>query len=168
LTSTARKWGLVIQIASGQAYRAKLTVRVTSRVPLERVEFIQNGNVIETREVDTGAQPVRFEKDVEISGSSWFAVRVTGRPSRGVPDDGLPGYPDDGVPRAHSGVVYVTVDGKATLIREDIAMLLRWTDRLWLYLEERNNFGTSNNRELAKKTIDKAREHYQKKLALAQ
>lgn len=163
-----QEMGSVIRIASGQAYRAKLTAQITSRVPLERVEFIRNASVIETREVDPSAQSVRFEKDVEVNGSSWFAVRVTGRPSRGVPDDGLPGYPDDGVPRAHSGVVYVTVDGKDTLIREDIAMLLRWTDRLWLYLEERNNFGTSNNRDLAKKTIDKAREHYQRKLVLAQ
>jgi hypothetical protein len=51
------------------------------------------------------------------------------------------------------------------LIKEDVLIMIRWIDRLWLLLEERNNFGPGKNREIAKQMIDQARAHYRAKLA---
>ncbi len=151
--------GSEIRVPEGQTYRARLAAEVTARVPLRLVELIQNGRVIESREVDSQAGPVRLEKELVVDGSSWFAVRVTGRPARGVPDGGIP--------RAHSGPIHIQVGGRPTLIKEDVELMIRWVDRLWAYLEERNNFGPGANREQARKMFDQAREHYRAKLAQA-
>jgi hypothetical protein len=149
--------GSEIRTTSGQPYRAKLAAEITTRLPLARVEFIQNGQVIESQEVAASALSHRMEKEVEVKSSCWFAVRVTGRPARGVLNRDIP--------RAHSGAVYVAVDGKPTLVRADLETAIRWTDRLWAYLVERDNFGPGENRAKAKEMIDQARKHYQDKLA---
>ena len=148
--------GSEIRVVGGQSYRAKLATEVTSRAPLRLIEFIQNGKVIESKELDATTHSVRLEKEVVVDDSCWFAVRVEGRPARGVQDDGIP--------RAHSGPVYVHFDGKPTLIQEDVALMMRWLDRLWNDLEYRNNFGSPDNRERALKMFQQAREHYRSKL----
>jgi hypothetical protein len=92
-----------------------------------------------------------------VRESTWFAVRVVGRRSRGI----------DEIPRAHSGPVYVHIGGKPPLVKRDIETLIRWVDRLWAYLEERDNFGPGDNRERTKEMIEKARAHYVEKLRRA-
>jgi len=149
--------GSEIRTTSGQPYRAKLVAEITTRLPLARVEFIQNGQVIESQEVAASALSHRMEKEVVVKSSCWFAVRVTGRPARGVLNRDIP--------RAHSGAVYVAVDGKPTLVRADLETAIRWTDRLWAYLVERDNFGPGENRAKAKEMINQARRHYEDKLA---
>ncbi len=146
--------GAEIRALEGQPYQAKLAAEVAARVPLRTLEFIQNGNVIESREIPAGARTFRAEKDVTVERSSWFAVRVSGPPARGI-----------GVPRAHSSAIYVAVGGRPTLVREDVELMVRWLDRLWLTLEERNNFGPGDNRERARRMIAEARKHYETKLA---
>src|SRR6202043_1889607 len=96
--------------------------------------FIQNGAVIESRDVAGDTRSVRMEKEISVDRSSWFAVRVAGPPARGV-------YDDSGIVRAHSGAIYVDAGGQPTLLKEDIELMIRWVDRLWALLEEGNNFG---------------------------
>ncbi len=147
--------GSEIRIPAGQPYRARLAAEVVARAPLTRIEFIQNGNVVETREVQGQAGPVRLEREVTVDRSCWFAVRARGEMARGVVG---------GPPRAHSGPIYVHADGRPTLVREDIELMIRWVDRLWAYLEERNNFGPGDNRRRAQRVLQQAREHFQAKL----
>ena len=128
---------------------------MTSRVPLERVEFVQNGRVIETRDVDDGQTSVRLEKEVTVKSSSWFAARVTGAAARGI----------IGPARAHSGAIYILVDGRPVLFRKDLELMIQWVDRLWAYLEERDNFGPGDNRQRALAMFEQARKHYEDKLA---
>ena len=59
------------------------------------------------------------------------------------------------------------VNGQPTLIREDVELMIRWVDRLWAYLVERDNLGPGDNRTRAKQMIDQARAHYVEKLAKA-
>ena len=150
--------GAEIKASAGQPYSAKLAAEVTSRVPVSVVEIIQNGSVIERRELAANSLTARIEKTVEVNRSSWFAVRTTGPSARGVVT---------GIPRAHSGAIYVLVDGKPVLSRADLALMLRWIDRLWAYMEERNNFGPDPNRTRARDMFDQARKHYQQKLTQA-
>jgi Tol biopolymer transport system component len=152
--------GSVIKVADGETYTARLAAEITSRVPVRQVEFIQNGKVIESREVPAGTQSFRMEKEVPVQKSCWFAVRVSGLPARGV-------YDDSGVAKAHSGAIYIDVGGRPTLVKEDIELMIGWVDRLWLLLEERRNLGPGNNREVARQMFAQAREHYRAKLARA-
>lgn len=127
----------------------RLVAEVTSRVPVDRLELIQNGAVIAS-----GPGP-RLEKEVTVDQSSWFAARVSGPPTRG-----LGTQPS----RAHSGAVYVHLNGRPVLVREDLELMIRWLGRLWGYLEERNNFGSPANRAAARKMFDQAVSHYESKL----
>ncbi len=152
--------GAVIRVPAGTSYPAKLTAEVTARVPLESVEFVQNGKVIESREVPGGARNFRLEKDVTVTEGCWLAVRVKGVASRGIATGG-------NVPRAHSSPVYVEVGGAPALVKEDVELMIRWVDRLWALLEERDNFGPGDNRKRAQAMISQARQHFEKKLAQA-
>jgi hypothetical protein len=148
--------GSEIRIPPGQPYRTKLVTEVSSPVPLTTVEFIQNGEVIESRTVPPQGKTFRMDKEVEVARSSWFAVRVTGVPSRGFV-----------MPKAHSGPIFVNVNGQPVLIKEDIELMIRWVDRFWRLLEERDNLGPGDNREQARKMVMQARAHFEEKLKRA-
>jgi len=148
--------GSVIQIPDGEPYRARLVTEVTWRAALQRVEFVQNGRVIESRQVDARG-PFRMEKELMVEGSCWLAARAIGQAARGVVRP----------PPAHSGPIYLHAGGRPTLLTEDLELLLRWVDRLWAYLEERNNLGPGDNRARARRMFQQAREHYLAKLAQA-
>ncbi len=141
------------KFASGGTYRATLRVDVMSRTPIERVEFLHNGRVIESADARF-AQRFRLEKEVQVSESGWFAARVYGPGAPGLTTQAL----------AHSSPVYLTEGDRPTLVREDLELAVRWIDRLWAYLVERDNFGSAENRQAAREMIDRARRHYQDKL----
>jgi TolB protein len=149
--------GAVIEAAGGSPYRARLAARVVSEAPIDLIEFLQNGRVIESKSLPANTREVSLETEAAAAASSWFAVRVSGPPARGVRD----------VPRAHSGPVYVQLGGRPVLIREDVELMLRWIDRLWQLLNERDNFGPDPNRARAAEMLDLARAHYRAKLARA-
>ena len=145
--------GEEIKFAQGTEYRAGLQADVMSRTPIERVEFIQNGRVIESAEVG-GADRYRLAKEVMVTDSSWFAARVYGPGAPGLTTRAL----------AHSSAVYVTAGSRPVLVREDLEIALRWIDRQWGYLVERDNFGSEENREAARNMVERARKHYLDKL----
>jgi len=150
--------GAEIRVSEGLPYRAQLAAEVSSRVPLRVIEFVRNGVVIESREIPPDLRSFRLEKEILVDRSSWFAVRVAGRPSRGIADPGF-------IPRAHSSAIYVRVGEPPTLVKADLELMIRWVDRLWILLEERNNFGPGDNRERARAMIMQARKHFEAKLA---
>jgi len=152
--------GAEIRVPAGQPYRAKLSAEVVARTPLRLVELIQNGTVIDRQAVGGDVRSLKMDREVTVERSCWFAVRATGQPTRGIAAGG-------GIPRAHTSPIYVRVGGAPTLVREDVELMVRWIDRLWALLEERNNFGSAANREAARKMIVEARAHFEKKLAEA-
>ncbi len=156
-TVNGQPMGAVIDAPAGQPYRARLATQVNSEAPVDRIEFLQNGRVIESKSLPPDTREASFETEATAGASSWFAVRVSGPPARGVRD----------VPRAHSGAVYVHLGGQPVLVREDVELMLRWIDRLWQLLNERDNFGPEPNRARAAEMLDLARAHYRSKLARA-
>jgi hypothetical protein len=50
------------------------------------------------------------------------------------------------------------------IVREDVELMVRWLNRLWASLEERNNFGPGNNRAQARAMLDRGLAHYRAKL----
>lgn len=156
-TVNGQPLGAVIDAPASQPYRARLATQVTSEAPIDLIEFIQNGRVIQSKSFPANTREATLEAEAGVSASSWFAVRVSGPATRGVRD----------VPRAHSGPVYVHVGGQPVLIREDVQLMLRWVDRLWQLLVERNNFGPEPNRTRANEMLSLARAHYQGKLSRA-
>ena len=139
-------------LAAGSVLRenhVRLVAEVTSHVPVDSLELVQNGVVIAS---STGT---RIEKEVALESSAWFAVRASGQPMRGYGND---------LPRAHSAPVYVHLNGNPVIVKEDVELMIRWLGRLWGYLDERDNFGPAPNRANARKMFDQAIGHYQAKL----
>jgi hypothetical protein len=151
--------GKEIRIPAGQPFPARIALTVESRSPLDRVELIQNGKVIASEQV-ADARSHRMNKEVSVEASSWFAARVTGKPTRAIAAQGS-------IPRAHSSAIFITVGGAPVLIKDDVLLMLRWIDRLWALLEERDNFGPGKNREQARQMIFQGRKHFEAKLAQA-
>ena len=147
--------GQEIRFSPGSTYRATLRADVMSRTPVERVEFIQNGRVVASADAG-GADRFRLEREFEVHDSSWFAARVYGPGAPGLTTRAL----------AHSSAVYVTEGSGPVLVREDLETAVRWIDRLWGYLVQRDNFGSQANRRAARDLIDRARLHYLDKLEL--
>ncbi len=146
--------GEELKFNPGSTYRATLSADVMSRTPIERVEFVRNGQVIASTDAK-GERRVRVQEEVQVSESSWFGARVYG--------PGAPGLTT--LAMAHSSAVYVTQGARPVLVREDLDLAVRWIDRLWAYLVERDNFGSAENRAAARAMIDRARQHYRDKLA---
>lgn len=149
--------GREINLPAEGAASVRLAIEVSSRVPFDAVEWVRNGEVIGRRQFEPRTGAFRVEEDVPVTGSCWLAARVSGKPARGVSGAG-------GTPRAHSGVVWVKKRGAPVLVREDLELMLRWIDRLWLLLEERNNLGPEDNRKRARAMFDSARAVYREKL----
>ena len=149
--------GAVVEGPAGQTYRADLKASISSLTPIDLVEFVQNGRVIDSKSLPPGTREIALGTEAQITSSSWFAVRVSGPAARGVA----------GVPRAHSGPVYVHLGGQPVLIRDDVELMVRWVDRLWQLLVERDNFGPDPNRQRAGEMVRAARTHYQGKLSRA-
>ena len=124
-----------------------------SRTPIERVELIMNGQVLESAAARLATR-FRLEKEVQVSESSWFAARVYGPGAPGLTTQAL----------AHSSPVYVNEGDRPTLVQADLEIAVRWVDRLWAYLVERDNFGSAENRSAAREMIERARRHYLDKL----
>src|SRR5262249_50742702 len=129
---------------------------VHSQAPVESIEFIQNGKVIDTQRLPEGTDSHRVEKEITIEGSAWFAARVTGRPARGLPFEPA---------RAHTAAAYVHLGGRPVLVRDDGELMIRWLQALWSYLEERNNFGSPTNRSQARALFDQGAAYYRNLLA---
>jgi|GEM_PF-561059 len=143
-------------VITGQDITARVSAEVTARMPIDKVELIRNGEVIQT--VDgAGRTAVRLEGEHPVRRSAWLAVRVTGRAARGVPEPA----------RAHTGAVYVHAGGQPVLIREDVQLMMRWIGALWGFLEERDHWGSRENRARARVMFDQALAHYRAKLASA-
>ena len=143
--------GREIRVPAGQSYMARIDAEVSWRGPIHSFELIRNGQVIER------ASSTRIHKEVPVDASCWFAVRAAGVPMRACR-----------APKAHSSAIYVTVGGKPALVRDDVELMIRWIDRLWLHLVERDNFGPGVNRQRARALFDEARHHYQAKLSQLQ
>ena len=68
-----------------------LTAQVHSRVPVEKVEILQDGQVVKLVENPDKRQRLEVHAEVSITGSSWVAARayssqkVPYRNNRGIP-----------------------------------------------------------------------------------
>jgi TolB protein len=107
----------------------KVTAEVRAELPLDRIEWVQNGVVVATEDVRKAGTEIRFERSVPIKTGGWLAVRVTG-----------PAHPAStrGEAFAHSSPVYVEVKGAPIDAKADAQYFVVWIDRLWESVRRRN------------------------------
>jgi TolB protein len=95
---------------------------VTSAAPLERVDIIRNGEVVQTFPLKGARQMALGFSDPGRTTSGWYSVRATGAPGT---------FPVENTrPQAQTNPVYVIVDGRPIRDRASAEYFVRWIDRL--------------------------------------
>jgi hypothetical protein len=124
-----------IQLASPREVTVEASV--ATQVPLDRVELIVNGQPVYSAPV-AGKETVEFTRHVNITSSSWVALRALGPRHRLVLNDTSA--------FAHTGPVYVIVAGRPVRIAEDVRFYREWVERLIARTEKSERFANPERR----------------------
>lgn len=146
--------GSDLNVSDNAAPTLKLVAEASSRTPLDRIEFVRNGRIIHSEAIPAGALMYRAEHSVTVDGPSWLAARVSGPVAEGL----------SGPAMAHTSPVWVQGE---VLVQQDLETAIRWIDRFWANLLERDNFGPAPNQARAYEMVQQARQHYEDKLLRA-
>jgi TolB protein len=158
--------GPITEIIVGGRHRQGETLRMTGpgktkvaakawwNLPLRKVEIVQDGKVVATRDFKPDEAPTEvWEQEINVERSGWVAVRTSG-----------PAHADNpgGEAFAHTSPVYIDVPGKPADAKADAEFFLRWIERLDVALRERNRFPTAAQRAHAAAQLEAARAVYTK------
>ncbi len=111
--------GAEIRLPAGGG-SVEVSGRLQSIVPVETLEVISNGRVIETIPLDSGGTAAQFRKRVPVPRSGWLTLRAAGKSAR---------HPiDDAYPVAETSPVFVYCGEQPIRSRPDAEYFLRWID----------------------------------------
>ena len=151
LSVDGKRPGDEIQLATDEPGPLKVKLDVVSIAPLDEVEILLNGAVIEKWASLGNARTWSFETSVDAPAGGWIAARAAGPSSR---------YVGDAHAFAQSTPVYVVRDGKTFTSAEAATFLLRSVDELWRRLVERNSWFNDTQKSVYQNYIDRARAYY--------
>jgi hypothetical protein len=149
-TANGRNIGSVLNLAAPA--EVKIHATASSQFPLDRVEVLYNGKVVATAAPARDALTTSLDRSVAVGRSGWLALRAVGRAVPDVQGENL---------FAHTSPVYVVVAGTAAGSAEDARYFLKWIDRLWDAVEERDRIPGEQRKAEVKAEIDRARKAYQ-------
>lgn len=138
-------------LSLGQPGPVRVTASARSRVPLDRVELVANGAVIQTLELDENSLSARFEGEVMIENSGWLALRAHGPAHHDLVKEA----------DAHTNPVYLEIEKRPNpLASRDAAYFLKWIDRLERELEARDRIPNERLWKHVRGQLDGARDYY--------
>jgi TolB protein len=105
-----------------QGGEVTIKATVVSAAPLERVDIIRNGEVVQTFPLKGARQMALGFSDPGRTTSGWYSVRAIGA-TRTFPVENTR-------PQAQTNPVYVIVDGRPIRDRASAEYFVRWIDRL--------------------------------------
>jgi len=129
LSVDGRLPGDEIHLATGESTTLAVNVDVKSISPLDTVDVLVNGNVVQTWAPGAGGSNREFETSVDVPAGGWIAARATGPKSR---------YVGDTSAFAQTSPVFVVRDGKSYTSASDAQFLLHSVDELWRRVDARN------------------------------
>jgi len=153
LTADGHAIGDVVRAVRGSTLRIR--GRATSQFPLDRLELIHQGRVIATVQAAGDRLSIDIEHDIPIARTGWVALRTTGPP---------PPEQSRGPMFAHTGAIYVEVEGEPADANADATTFLAWIDRLASDQRRRNRV-PPRSRAYVESQLAKARRVYERLLA---
>jgi hypothetical protein len=119
-----------------------------SIVPVDHLELVWNGKVVQTLTSDTTRESADFETTVKVTGSGWLLLRAWNDKS----------HPDvfDIYPYATTNPVFVTVDGKALRSADDANYFIAWIARIRESAASHPDYNSAEERNIVLSNIDKA------------
>jgi len=108
-----------------------------TQVPVERVDLVVNGRVVESQAADN-KDKLEFTRKVSIERSSWIALRAIGPRHRLILNDTMA--------FAHTSPVYVSNAGRPVRELEDIRFYRNWVERLIARAETNGRFASAERK----------------------
>ena len=139
-------------IAMPEGGELEVKVNVRSRIPVARIEIIQNGKVVSAVQNDHAELALELASSVRIDKSSWIAARVYS--PRVLPYQAVF---DPNPVMAHTGPVYVRVSDQPRRSAGDAAFFEKWTERAIRWLETEAHIPDRSEFEKMHDLFDQAR-----------
>jgi hypothetical protein len=123
-----------------------------SSVPIDRVDVVLNGEVIDTVALPNGSMSADIENSVLVEESGWLLLRASSEEP----------HPDifDMYPYATTSPVYITVDGKPQKSQKDAEYFLAWIERVRESAASHSGYNSDSEREIVLQNIDDAAAFY--------
>lgn len=161
LTVDGKEPGSEIALAAGDRPALPVKVEAFSIAPLDRLEVVVNGTIVQTVTASPSPQPaaqagtpaLSFGGTIAIPDGGWIAARVVGPKSR---------YVSDSYAFAQTSPVYVVRGGKRFTSPADAEFMGRVVDALWQRLEGRSTWRTAAEKEKFQDAIEQARAVYRR------
>jgi len=119
-----------------------------SIIPVDHLELVVNGEVVQTLPMDESKRSAAFESKVTLNKSGWILLRAWN-------DDSSPDV-FDRFPYATTNPVFIEVGGKPVRSAEDAAYFLRWIERVRQSAANPPDYKTHAEEEAVLKSIDEA------------
>lgn len=149
-----RPVGETVRTRKGE--RLSVRAEVHSYLPVEKIEVVQQGKVIASRDNPEKKTRVVLETAVPVQQSSWLAARAYS--SQKLPyQSGIPVL-------AHTSPVYLEVDEAPLRSPEDAAFFVKWIEESLEWLWSRANIPEEEQRQEMIDLFERARQVYLKQM----
>ncbi|TKJ34414.1 MAG: hypothetical protein CEE38_17870 [Planctomycetes bacterium B3_Pla] len=152
LTADGLDSGAEIQCSINNNDPIRIEARLRSIQRIDSLEFIYNGKVIKRVNLKD-ASPSPILKESAVLGlkplrSGWIVARA------------IFTSPDGHLRQAHTSPVYIKVDGKPTVSKDDAEYMIRWIDRLLEVSNEPGRYKSDDERTQTQTIFKEARRIY--------
>eukprot|EP00913_Durusdinium_trenchii_P010929 g10258.t1 len=146
--------GDIVRLATAGTVRVR--ARGSSRIPISRIELIQNGKVVATGRLAENRLSGTLDTKIPVATSGWLALRIVGPDHIDQPGSGQ---------YAHTSPIYIDVAGKPFDARAEAAFFLKWIDRLALAVRVRDRIPSDRLKAHVRDQFEAARVVYRRLLA---
>ncbi len=139
-----------------QPGRIKVKAEAYSQVPMGKLDLIANGQVVHSVPGDGAGKVLRYEGEIELTGSAWVAARVTGGRHRLLVNN----------PTlfAHTTPVHCVIQGKPFVDRDSVRYFLDRIEELRQVVLTKALYESPSQQMEALAAIDEAAKVYRSKL----
>jgi len=134
LSVDGREIGETIELDAARPVRIR--GRVISQFPLDKLELIQNGEVLDAGKLQDNRLGASFDRELGIEATSWIALRAAGPSPPYLPVGGL---------WAHTNPIFINVKNRPPNHTADAEYFLAWINRLETVLRRRDRMHTGRS-----------------------
>jgi dipeptidyl aminopeptidase/acylaminoacyl peptidase len=151
LTVNGVELGSEVRLPAGGRAVA-VAVRLRSNVPVDHLELVMNGRVVEEIPLEAGRRSATATVRVPVDRSGWILLRARGDSAA---------YPTlDVYPYATTSPVYLTVGGRPARSPEDARYFMAWIDRMRVAVEAHEAWNSDVERRETLEMLSRAHAEY--------
>jgi TolB protein len=129
-----------------------VTVRLRSNVPVDHLELVMNGRVVEEIPLEANRRSATATVRVPVDRSGWILLRARADSAA---------YPTlDIFPYATTSPIYLTVAGRPARSPEDARYFMAWIDRMRAAVEAHGEWNGDGERRETLEMLSRARAEY--------